>query len=278
MKKLYMKSIKKEMSHFYNSSNSYLQILHSRRENFFKGYLRFISQHIASLNKNNKLKILELGCGDGYSTCMIAKAFPSAEVLGTDISKKFIKYAKSNFKLKNLDYKVEDSTRLSFKDSRFDIITSQDVIEHVPDIESFLKESDRVLKKQGLIIIISPNVISPITPLIDLFLLRTRVAYTLRIQDNIGLFFRNLNLSLKKLFSQKADFIYEQPDLRNATQIGGDLDRVYLANPIDLIKYFKNNQNYKIINVNNSTSLYQKILSFFLKPFYSIGFVAKKIR
>lgn len=50
----------------------------------------------------------------------------------------------------------EDALNLSFKDEVFDLIISQDVLEHVPDFELSVKESYRVLKENGIMLFSIP--------------------------------------------------------------------------------------------------------------------------
>jgi SAM-dependent methyltransferase len=50
----------------------------------------------------------------------------------------------------------EDVQRLSFEDSKFSLITSTEVFEHVPDYLAGLKEIFRVLKKQGVLLFTVP--------------------------------------------------------------------------------------------------------------------------
>ena len=44
----------------------------------------------------------------------------------------------------------EDLTQLTFDDSSLDLIVSSDVLEHIPDIESAFRETERVLKPKGM--------------------------------------------------------------------------------------------------------------------------------
>jgi len=50
----------------------------------------------------------------------------------------------------------ESALDLSFKDESFDIIISQDVYEHVPDIKTALKEAFRILKQNARILVTIP--------------------------------------------------------------------------------------------------------------------------
>jgi trans-aconitate 2-methyltransferase len=82
------------------------------------------------LNANSR--VLEIGCGIGTLTKLIAKSCPNGNITATDISDDSINYAKkflSNFK--NTDFIVTNMS--DFKvDKKFDIIVLADVLEHIP--------------------------------------------------------------------------------------------------------------------------------------------------
>ncbi len=54
-------------------------------------------------------------------------------------------------------FRKGDIMDIPFKDERFDVITSLEVLEHVPDIQKALSETRRVLKKGGLFVMSTPN-------------------------------------------------------------------------------------------------------------------------
>jgi 2-polyprenyl-3-methyl-5-hydroxy-6-metoxy-1,4-benzoquinol methylase len=100
----------------------------------------------------SKLKILEIGCGYGYLTYALRKL--GHEVIGIDISKTAIEFAKNNFGGKFYERNIEN---LNFKENSFDLIIATELIEHLSDINLFITKSIKLLKNNGFLLISTPN-------------------------------------------------------------------------------------------------------------------------
>lgn len=99
--------------------------------------------------------VLDIACGSGYGTKLMA---PHAkEVYGVDIDKQTITYAKKHFSAKNITYLVGNGTEIPLDDDSVDVVVSYETIEHIEDYEGFMKEVKRVLKKNGLFLLSTPN-------------------------------------------------------------------------------------------------------------------------
>lgn len=57
----------------------------------------------------------------------------------------------------NFKFISMDATDLKFADHQFDLVIAKEVIEHLPDPESSMREVFRVLKPNGLLVVTSPN-------------------------------------------------------------------------------------------------------------------------
>jgi ubiquinone/menaquinone biosynthesis C-methylase UbiE len=101
-------------------------------------------------------KILDIACGNGYGTYVLAKA-TSEDVIGGDIEIGAIKLCKDEFALQNLKYEVLDATTLPFEDETFDIVVSFETIEHTTQFSKMLSEFNRVLKPNGTLFVSTPN-------------------------------------------------------------------------------------------------------------------------
>lgn len=91
--------------------------------------------------------ILEMGCGGGQFTQILAKIFPNTQVTGYDISADAIAFAKRCY-LPNLEFTLELP-----KDAKYDIVTSTLVCHHLNDQEliAFLKDAYRRANKAVII-------------------------------------------------------------------------------------------------------------------------------
>ena len=117
---------------------------------------------IKSLKLNNnekplkKVKILDIGCGGGLLTEPMKKL--GADVVGIDASEKNIKIAKLHSKKNNLNIKYLCVSPENFiAKEKFDVILNMEIVEHVEDINLFLKSSSKLLKKGGIMFVATLN-------------------------------------------------------------------------------------------------------------------------
>lgn len=106
-------------------------------------------------NKNIKdQKILDVGCGDGVLAYQICKQ--GAKVFGIDSSEIAISYAKQKTMGSGIEFLHGSAYELPWDDEKFDAVVSSDVIEHVQDVDRFLSEIRRVVRKVGHVVISTP--------------------------------------------------------------------------------------------------------------------------
>lgn len=98
--------------------------------------------------------VLDIASGVGYGTSILAQKAKMA--VGMDINKEVIAYAQQNYG-KNSYYLVGDAGDIPFKDGFFDVVVAFEMIEHLKNPTRFLNEVRRVLKKDGSLIISTPN-------------------------------------------------------------------------------------------------------------------------
>ncbi len=102
-------------------------------------------------NTRNK-KILEIGCGDGG---VVQYLKGENEVYAADISKNAVKFLREKgIKAFLVDVSKE---KLPFGDSSFDAVIALEVFEHLKSPQSAAEEIQRVLRKNGRLIISTPN-------------------------------------------------------------------------------------------------------------------------
>ena len=102
------------------------------------------------------IKILDIGCGGGLLSEPMCRL--GASVVGIDASKKNIEVAKFHAKKNKLkiDYKVTSPEKLKTK-VKFDVVLNMEIVEHVEDINFFIKESSKLLRKNGIMFIATLN-------------------------------------------------------------------------------------------------------------------------
>ncbi len=109
--------------------------------------------------KGESLRILDVGCGTGYTTQGILDHEGVGEVVGVDINPVQLNRAfkKLHDKSKNLSFSRGDAEDLPFADSTFDAVISVGAIEYFPDPERAILEMSRVVKRGGLVVVGGPE-------------------------------------------------------------------------------------------------------------------------
>ncbi|MEW5820089.1 MAG: class I SAM-dependent methyltransferase [Cyanobacteriota bacterium] len=170
--------LKNDLRDFYNNFPKYTTIgsfYQITKLSSDSKYIKYIMKYIEP-----DMKVLDLGMGSGIITMEIARI--AREVIGVDIASRIVDFAAAlknieikryklieDFKRKNyntsnienVSYQVDDAENLSFKDNTFDLIISQDVIEHLPAPIRAINHMLRCLKPRGRLILVLH------TPIID---------------------------------------------------------------------------------------------------------------
>lgn len=100
--------------------------------------------------------ILDVGCGGGHFAMNLAKRFPQARVVGTDISSDAIAYAQEQHqmeKLSNLSFERTEKKELESAPNSFDVVTATMVCHHMSDEEivEFFKRATAVASRAVII-------------------------------------------------------------------------------------------------------------------------------
>lgn len=95
--------------------------------------------------KEKPTKIIEVGCGVGKTTVMIANRFPQAEITAIDFDPVQIKKAKARNKNPRIRFEHADATKLPFGKTSFDAVFAFMALHHIEDYKQCLKECKRVL-------------------------------------------------------------------------------------------------------------------------------------
>ena len=110
-----------------------------------------------NLNPSNK-NFLDLGPGSGRWLDYIKKKFNPNKVYAADFDTKI----KAKCKMKVDEFKIIDfeNSKIDFRSNSMDIILIIEVLEHIRNYKSFLKEIIRISKRGGVLIFTIPNICS----------------------------------------------------------------------------------------------------------------------
>jgi len=125
--------------------------------------ISYIKENIIKTFKLNQkktplknIKILDVGCGGGLLSEPIYRL--GADVTAIDASKKNIAVAKLHSKKNNLKIKYICTSPEKLKTkNKFDVILNMEIIEHVEDVNFFLKSCSKLLKKNGIMFVATLN-------------------------------------------------------------------------------------------------------------------------
>ena len=125
--------------------------------------ISYIKENIIKTFKINQnktplknIKVLDIGCGGGLLAEPMCRL--GAEVTAIDASEKNITVAKLHSKKNDLkiNYICTSPEKLQIK-NKFDVILNMEIVEHVEDVNFFLKSSSKLLKKNGIMFIATLN-------------------------------------------------------------------------------------------------------------------------
>jgi ubiquinone/menaquinone biosynthesis C-methylase UbiE len=120
-------------------------------------YLRHLAAYVFTEKFARNRSMLEIGCGTGYGADHLSQL--ASSVVSVDIRKEAVSYCQDKCKRENLVFLEVDGLKLPFKDNSFDIVISFQVIEHIDPnkVLDYLSEAKRVLNKDGIFILSTPN-------------------------------------------------------------------------------------------------------------------------
>ena len=121
------------------------------------GNIQASLEYFLKLNIPKDVKILDVGCNYG-SLIYNLYALGYHNVFGVEIDKSALEKGKISYPRISDNLYTHEAGNLPFGDGIFDVVLMFDVIEHIPDVQVFLKnEVFRILKKRGVFIFQTPN-------------------------------------------------------------------------------------------------------------------------
>lgn len=131
----------------YHSKNVFVRSL------FLKRLKIAIQLARSELNSNNNLKVIDLGCGEGVLLKLLEKEFKDIRTFGIDVKPDVLEIKK----FLRAEIKTADIRNSGFSNNFFDIIFCLDVLEHFEDLGKPVREIERILRSNGLLIVSLPT-------------------------------------------------------------------------------------------------------------------------
>jgi len=99
--------------------------------------------------------VLDIASGEGYGSNLISKN--ASFVYGVDIDAETIDKARLKYKQENLEFRIGSADKIPLEDNTVDVVVSFETLEHHDKHEEMMLEVKRVLRKDGLLIISTPD-------------------------------------------------------------------------------------------------------------------------
>jgi ubiquinone/menaquinone biosynthesis C-methylase UbiE len=128
---------------------NYFNKYESKNPMFRKLMDGFFSALKKCLSEIEYSRVYEAGCGEGKVSAFVSGLIPSLEIHGSDISEDCVRQAKDACPVGN--FSVGSIYQLEVPSASFDLVIACEVLEHLEDPESALKELLRVTNKYLLI-------------------------------------------------------------------------------------------------------------------------------
>jgi SAM-dependent methyltransferase len=215
-----------------------------RARDYYARLLHFVSGVAPADNPPGTTRLIDVGCGTGWSTFAFASA--GYDATGIDLNPAAFE-APPDDRYRLLPGSAYE---IPFPADTFDVVVCYQCLEHVTEPRRVLDEMVRVCRPGGVVVVVGPNLCSPVTGLA--VLARPSSWRSLRFRRRPGMplhpygntvpevvavaLLRTAQLAVK-LVRRSPRFTMREPD--RVPPFTADNDACYLCNPTDLIAYFR---------------------------------------
>ena len=124
-----------------------------RGEGMEKGHRPVGEQAIEMMAIPTEARVLDVGCGSGWATRLMAEKAPRGRVVGIDIADEMIKLAReTSSSFSNAEFQIASAEKLPFRDGEFTHAFSMESLYYYADMLAALREIKRVLEPGGLFV------------------------------------------------------------------------------------------------------------------------------
>lgn len=122
---------------------------------FNEAMIEHLHRYAVALNFIENKTVLDIACGEGYGSNLLAEK--ALSVTSVDIDESTINNALKKYRKANLNFIKGDVISIPVADKIIDVAISFETIEHISDHEKMILEIKRVLKDDGVFIISTPD-------------------------------------------------------------------------------------------------------------------------
>lgn len=243
------------MPEYYKTSDSYAEMLRHQDVSVFTLYIDLFKKFASPGGS-----VIDIGCGVGTSTLLLRQA--GFDAMGTDVSEKFLPASKDKFCV------VDFQNAVDIPSNTYSTVGTMNVIEHVENPRNFLAEIVRVVQPGGKIVLLAPNLTSPIIPagiIRDLLKKNTPYLGITTLSKACALVGINFWRSLLAEFGRNA-FEMRKPILDNGI-VGYDADAVYWTNAREISRFLESKSCKILLFQKQGSSTLSKLIANLLPGF-----------
>ena len=139
-------------------ANSYC---YKKSERWIKGFIpsttesHHLKRYEFALQFTKDKKVLDIACGCGFGSYLMAKDGKASLVIGVDLDKEAIRYGNYKYSSPSVQRFIGDATEFKFQ-SKFDLIVSFETVEHLKNTSEFVQNLYNNLDENGILLISTP--------------------------------------------------------------------------------------------------------------------------